>query len=95
VRPGADLHILENIPPIEPRFLGNPALSVVPILTELPLFIFLLNWKESGRAARRSPVGPLATLPDRWPPYLTVSLSNQSDCYNETTFSKEGSHFRL
>ena len=58
-------HSGEHIPPIETRFLGNPARGVVPILTELPLFIFLLKWKASGRAARRSPVGPVATLPDR------------------------------
>jgi hypothetical protein len=63
-------HSGEHIPPI------TPAPSVVPILTELSP----LNWKEIGRAARRSPVGPLATL-------LTAPLSNQSHFYIETTSS--------
>jgi len=36
---------------------------------------------------------PDGHLWDRWPPYLTVPLSNQSYCYFEITSSNEGSHF--
>jgi len=66
VRPAADLHILQKtFRQIEPQFVSNPTRGAVPVLTELPLFAFLLNCKASGRAARPSPVGPLAASPDR------------------------------
>jgi hypothetical protein len=32
---------------------------------------------------------------DRWPPYLTLPLSNKSYCYTKTTSNNEGSNFSM